>query len=486
MTPTTLHAIFAPAAWLAAALLCLLLEAAGTPVGWRKRGARTHLPWILALAGAVVVAQAVSSWADAGTPAMSATGLVFDRWALLSSSLIAILVPLAHLAATPGLRALDEERGEMSAAFAVFGAAWSLMAVASDVIVLAAALVLGVASTSLLLAPDREGPHGIEAATKLVVGAGVVLVLLALAALFGWTACGDTNLLAIARAVASSPSLAGTAVVLIVVALALLLGVVPLHQTFVDVAQGAAPESSSLVASTTLAAAGAAVLHLVDGLPAAFAGAPLAETWALLAVLTLVGAPIAALDQSRVGRAIGYLAVLPAGTLFAVAAGAAADADVATAAWRAGASTILIGAVAVAAALLGAAAPRFDAAATWETWAGFGRNRPVVAALLLYVLGVLAGVPGTAGFDARLAIARVLVDAHLDLLAIIVVASAAVGAAPVVRFALFAFAKEPPPRVARAPDVPAIVVTFALLVGACVAVALLPSTLEQLVAAARR
>src|SRR5207244_2499980 len=118
VSQTVLQAIFAPALWLSAALLCLLLEAAGTPVGARKRGARTHLPWVIALAGAVIVAYAVVSWATA--PASPATGapVLFDRAGLLSSAVLAILVVAAHTAAVPALRITDEERGEMSAAFA--------------------------------------------------------------------------------------------------------------------------------------------------------------------------------------------------------------------------------------------------------------------------------------------------------------------------------------------------------------------------------
>src|SRR5687768_10906835 len=118
MTPTTIAALVPATTWLAAALLCLLLEAAGTPVGFRKRGDRPHLPWIIALAGIVIVARVLASWGEAGVTATSASGLAFDRTGLLGCGLIAIVIVAAHFAAVPGLRALGEERGEMSAAFA--------------------------------------------------------------------------------------------------------------------------------------------------------------------------------------------------------------------------------------------------------------------------------------------------------------------------------------------------------------------------------
>jgi NADH-quinone oxidoreductase subunit N len=482
---------------MAAALLCLLLEAAGTPIGFRKRGARTHLPWIIAVAGAFVVARALVSWGTAGVVAASTSAVVFDRPGLFACALIAIVVVAAHFAAVPELRALDEERGEMSAAMALLGAALSLVAVADDLIVVAVGLCLAATSLALLAAPDRDGPHGIEAATKGVVGAGLVLVLLSLAVVFSMAAGAHTaaspslipgtSFASLGRALSSEPALATAALALIVVAIGLVLGAVPLHQVYVDVAHGSSSSAGSALAAGALIAGTSVVGALVDGLTAAGALSQLALAWSALAALTLAGAPIAALDQSRVGRVAAYLVAVPGGVVLAAAAAAVADPSVGLAASRAGLAAMTSGALGIAAVLLGIAVPRLPPSSTWEDWTGFGRRRPVIAALLLYALGTVAGVPGTVGFQARLDTARAAFAAHLDALGLVVVASAALGAAPLVRLALFLYAKDPPPGRERQADPWGLLLvgSFAILVVVSAALALFPSVLEGIVRAAR-
>lgn len=502
MTPTTIAALVPVAAWLAAALLCLLLEAAGTPVGFRKRGPRTHLPWIIALAGAIVVVRALASWGVAAASASSVSGLSFDRAGLLACALIAVVIVAAHFAAVPALRVLGEERGEMSAAFAVLGAALSLIAVANDILVVTAGLVLAAVTLALLAAPDRDGPHGIEAAMKGVVGAGLVLVLLSLAIVYV-TAGGagsspstvaqpslwqDTSFAALGRALVSSPALSSVALVLIVTALGLLIGAVPLHHVYVDVAHGSSSSSAGALAAGSLIAGACVIGRLVDGISTAGAQPDLSLTWSVLAVLTLAGAPIAALDQSRISRVAAYLVAVPGGVVLAAAAAAVADPSAALKAQQAGLSAMAAGALGVASVLLGIAVPRLPPSSTWEDWAGFGRRRPVLTAMLIYALGTVAGVPGTLGFDARLDTSRAAFAAGLDVLGLVVVASAALGAAPLVRLAVFLFAKDPPARREPPPDPwgMMLVSAFAVLVVVLAALALWPAALEDIVRAARR
>ena len=375
----------------------------------------------------------------------------------------------------------------MSAAFAVVGAGFSWMAIASDLVALGAGITLVVAAIALVAAPDRDGPHGIEAATKGIVGTGLVLVLLSLAIVFTWAAAGDTHMSALGRALVAQPQLAVVAVALVVVVLALILGAVPLHQTFVDVTHGASAASSSLLAGGALIAGGAATLRVVDGLALAGADSQLTTALSVLAGITLIGAPIASLNQTRIGRVVAYLVVVPGGLVFASAAAGVANPTHVVEAWRAGTSAALAGALGAAAALLGVVLPRLDASSTWEDWAGFGRKRPVMSALLVYALGTVAGVPGTLGFDARLDVAKACIDVHLDVMGLIVVGSAAAGAAPLVRLALFLFAKEPPQRqrIERPePSGQLLVIAFGILVVGSAVLAIAPWMLGNLVAAA--
>lgn len=492
MTPTTLAALTPAGLWLVAAAVCLALEAAGTPVGWRKRSTRTHLPWVIGLAALAVVAHAVASWADAASAASSAQGLVIDRIGLLAGGVLALLVAAVHTAAAPALAAIDEERGEMSAGYAIVGAALSVACVTVDVVVLAAALGVAAAAQALLCAPDREGPHGIEAATKGLVGAGLVLVVLAVALVALWSGAGDTTYAALGRALALGTPVAGLGAACLVVVIALVLGAVPFQQSFVDVAHGASSSSAGLLSGGMLVVGATAAVRLLDGVVEAGPSDLLAHTLALLALLTLVGAPVASLDQTRIGRVVAYLAVLPGGlVLAALAAGAWSKGGVADpGAVRAALLAVLSGGLGCAAALLGVAIPRLDPSSTWEDWSGFGRTRPVMAAFLVYALGTLAGVPGTVGFSARTEAARALFAQQQDLLGLVVVASAALGAAPIVRLALFLFAKEVPStrkgseRESGRGDL--LVGTFAILVVACGLLEAWPGLLDELVAQARR
>lgn len=478
MSPTS-EPLLPAATWLVAAALCLLLEAAGTPVGARKRGARPHLPWVIGLAGVAVVVENALRWSAMATDTRVAGGLVLDRTGLVVTALIGVLVAVCHAAAAPALREMDEERGEMSACWAVFGAAMSLLCVAADLLAVGAALVLAVASMSLLAAPDRDGAHGIEAAAKVVVGLGVVGAFLAIAVVLSWTSTDGSTFAGLQQGLEASAPGALQAVGVVLVALTLLLGAVPLHQATVDLAHGASPSAAAAFSGAVILAVGTVLARLADrteghvGLSSACAG---------VALLTLIGAPVAALDQARVARAAAYLTVLPGALLFAAAASDFAQPSVDAS--GAMLQALVTGAWAATAAILGVAVPAMDPSSTWEDWAGFGRKRPVVAALLVYALGSLAGVPGTMGFTARLDVAQVAFAAGLDALGLAVVSSAAVGAAPIVRLALFLFAKEPPPRPARPAsfEVPLQLLVFVGFVAVMVALVLWPSLLDALVA----
>ncbi|MBI1946820.1 MAG: hypothetical protein HYS27_14080 [Deltaproteobacteria bacterium] len=491
MTPTTMTALAPAGIWLVAAIACLALEAAGTPVGWRKRSTRTHLPWVIGLAAAAVIAHALLAWPSAATAAASAQGLVIDRIGLLGGAVIALLVGAVHLAATPALAAIDEERGEMSAGYAMVGAALSVACITVDLLVLAAALTIAAAAQSLLCAPDREGPHGIEAATKGIVGAGVVLVLLAVGATFLWVGAGETGFAALGRSLAIGAPSAGLATATVIVVLALVIGAVPFQQSYVDVAHGASTSSAGLLSGGMLVVGATEAVRLLDGVVAAGPHTLLARTLAAVAVLTLVGAPVASLDQTRIGRVVAYLAVLPGGVvLAALGAGALGEGGAPDAgAVRAALMAVLSGGLGCAAALLGVAIPRLNPSSTWEDWSGFGRTRPVMAAFLVYALGTLAGAPGTVGFTARLEAARALFSARMDWLGLVVVASAALGAAPIVRLALFLFAKDVPSTRRDAREAPLgglLVGTFAVLVVACGVLEAWPGLLDSLVQQARR
>ncbi|MFZ9890131.1 MAG: hypothetical protein ACO3JL_21745, partial [Myxococcota bacterium] len=85
------------------ALLCLLFEATGTPVGARKQGERLHITLLTLSACAAVLVQVVTTWSLADAPWLSFGGaLVVDRVTLGAQAGVGVLVGLAAFAATSG------------------------------------------------------------------------------------------------------------------------------------------------------------------------------------------------------------------------------------------------------------------------------------------------------------------------------------------------------------------------------------------------
>lgn len=438
------------------ALFCLLLEAVGAPPGSRKRLERVHLAWLVGgtCLGAGFAAR--GAWQQGALDATSLVGVL---------TLLA-LVAVTHVAAGRFLRSIDEERGELSAAYLLFGAGMCAVASSTHSLVVCAGLVLAGVAGAFLSAPDRDGPHGIEAAARLVVSVGVLLTLGVLAATFAALASGSVDLTALAGA--TSPA-ARTGEALVLVLVAVLAGSAPLHQRFIDITHGAASSATGLLAAGGLVGGGALAVRLVDVAPAT----RLQEALSLLALVSLVGLPLAALAQVRVGRLVGYLAAAQVGAPLA----ALASSDAGHGQGEAMAA-IVVGAGAAGAALLGVTLATRHPAATWEDWSGFGRNRPVVAALFLYALANCAGIPGTAGFLTRLSAARIAFSHGDDLLGLACVGGIAFAAAPVVRLALFLFAKTATS--SRQSDAGTLALGFVSLVAASAGLAAVPGLLDVL------
>jgi len=87
---------------------------------------------------------------------------------------------------------------------------------------------------------------------------------------------------------------------------------------------------------------------------------------------------------------------------------------------------------------------------TWETWSGLGRNHPAYALALLWLLGSLAGLPGTAGFSIRLATTEAAFSDGALVLGLVSALAPALAMVPLLRLAIFLFAK-PPDRRTLAP-----------------------------------
>lgn len=438
MTREALLLLSPPGLFLLGAVLCLLFEAAGTPVGARKRGPRTHIALLaLGTCGAVLL-QVVGTLGDALTPAAAFGGaLVLDLIGQLAIAAVALLVALAIGAGVPGLRELDAEHGDEYALLLMVGAGASVLVVAGELLVVAGALSLVLAAFTALCALDREAAQGAEAAVKLVKLGGIVLALISFAAALRYGATGDTALCLRGDAAPDGLAWLGAALVLIVVLGQL--AAAPLHLTRVDVVQGAPPFIGGLAAAVGLLSGGVLLLRAIGGCSGAL---PEIATPILTAValLTLIVPPIAALDQVRVPRVAAHLVGAQAGPVL-VAVLAYVEGGAAGPIVLALGAGILAGSAAVFA--LAFLERGGEEGSTWERWSGAGRENPLFCLALLWLWASLAGVPGTAGFAARVVVAQEAFGVGADLLGLVVVVAPAAAAAPVLRLAIFLFAKVP-------------------------------------------
>jgi NADH-quinone oxidoreductase subunit N len=444
VTPVELLSVAPVGLFLLGAILALFFEAAGTPIAARKRGARTHVALLaLATCGAVLVQVAVS-WSEAATPVASLGGaFAFDRLSLVGTGLVAIVLAAMVGASVPSLRENEAEYGDVYALLLLCGAALSAASAARDWLALAAATTLAVVAFAPLFALDRRAARGAEASVKLVKWSGFLFALLAFGAALRFGATGDT--LICAAGGEERPALALAASSLLLIFVLGWLAVVPLHMVRVDTVHGAPPFAGGLLA------AGGMIVGVVwlerwlgcgDGLARLDD-----DLWGLLqvtALLSLVVPGVAALDQSRVGRVVAYLVAGQSGILLValLAADVPGGRDLGAAL-----HALVSAAVASSAAVV---ALRFlersgDEGGSWEDWSGAGRAHPLFATSLLWLWASLAGVPGTAGFAARLVVGQSAFAAGLDALGVAVVVAPVLAAAPVLRLALFLFAREPNP-----------------------------------------
>ncbi len=436
------------------ALLCFLLEAAGTPVGARKRGARTHLAVIALLAVGAAAVQVGVSWRDlisrretgeAQTRILDV--LVLDELALFGALAALFVVAMAILSAAPALRGTQSERGDVYGLILLHASGQLLMAGAANIVTVAGAWVfIAICQSALVVVGQRDAARA-EAAAKLVMSAGLQLALLALGGAVAYGVTGTTSLEALAQVAGQGnpPALVGLA--LVVVVTFAMLPVVPLHYARLDVIHGAPPFAGALWLSGGLVAGSILAVRVLGALPGGGAALPseLRWVWLGVAAASVVAPAMAALDQQRVSRMGSYLAVAQGGVVCVALA--------TTTSGGSGGVIALLFVVASSAfaslgALLGLAALDETQAATWEDWSGVGRVNPAFGLTLIWVLASLAGVPGTVGFAARLWAAEAAFDAGLDALGAVVMIAPVLAIAPVLRFALFLFAK---PRRGRGP-----------------------------------
>src|SRR5690606_20405839 len=170
------------------------------------------------------------------------------------------------------------------------------------------------------------------------------------------------------------------------------------------------------------------------------AAAPIDDLLRVAALLSLVIPPLAALDQSRVNRVVAHLVCAQAGPILVALLAQRDGAD--TGPLLLAGSGLLVGGMGaiVAQAFL---EPPGQEGPTWERWSGAGRRYPLFGLSLVWLWSSLAGIPGTVGFAGRVLVGQSAFAAGEDVLGIAVIVAPVLSAAPVLRLAIFLFAKAP-------------------------------------------
>jgi NADH-quinone oxidoreductase subunit N len=434
VTPFDLR-VLAPALVVAISGVAVLLAQAFTPRGGRAPSVGLSLTGLAAALAATVLAAGGS----AATPA-AAGSLALDDFAvflhvlILGVGIVAVLLSPAYLRATGG------ERGEYYALmlFSIVG----MLGLVSCLEMISLFVALEIMSVALygLAGMRRDRPESQESALKyFVTGAfSSAFFLYGVALLYGVS--GSTSLAHIASAV-SAPGVGPLATLgagMLLVGFAFKVSSVPFHMWTPDVYEGAPTTVTAFMAAGVKAAAFGALLRVFWG-----ALGDIATQWqpavAVLALVTILVGNLAALAQTSIKRMLAYSAVAHAGYLLTALVGARDTAAAAILFYLVGYAAVNLGGFGALAAL----ARDGREPVALDDVAGFGKRRPLLAAVLTVFMVSLTGIPLTAGFVGKFYLFGAAVGAGHVFLAVVAALMSVVSAYYYLRVVVAMYMREP-------------------------------------------
>jgi len=242
-----------------------------------------------------------------------------------------------------------------------------------------------------------------EAALKYLVlgGTATALFLMGVALLYG--GAGSLSIAAFATALHSSDVMARAAVVLVIAAFFVKAAIVPFHAWAPDAYEGASVPVTAYMATVIKAGVLLAVVRLVGTEPLSPA---MAQTLAILPLVSIVWGNLAAMRQTSFRRMIAYSSIAHAGYLFYAFLGAGAT--------RYQGVVFYLVAYGLANLLAFAALPRGGddrTADRLDSFKGLFRRRPYAALMIGISMLSLAGIPPFPGFIAKFLIFRNVIAA---------------------------------------------------------------------------
>ena len=340
-----------------------------------------------------------------------------------------VIVCLAALVSIPlGWMYLEDRRihrAEYYPLLLIAATGMNLLAASADLIMVFVAIeVLSLGLYVLSGFATRDLTSQESAFKYFLLGAfSSAILLYGIALTYGVT--GSTNIAEAGRALtlAGGDPLTLAAMGLLLVGFAFKTALVPFHMWTPDVYQGAPTPVTGFMAAGTKAAAFAAFLRVFVG-----GFGPLEWSWVpviwTLAVITMMGGAILAVVQTDLKRMLGYSAVAHAGYALIGLLSVNASGVGGMLFYLLVYAMMSVGAFGV----LSLIERRQHRAVRISDLRGLWRRNPAPTILLGLFLFSLAGIPGTAGFMAKLAVFRAGLEAGQVTLVIVAVVSSVIAA----------------------------------------------------------
>ena len=338
-----------------------------------------------------------------------------------------LFVGITFLYARDYLRANDIHKGEFYLLGLIGLLGMLIMMSANSLLTMYLGLETLALSLYALVAIDRNNVTSAESAMKYFILGAIAsgALLYGISWVYGVT--GSLQFHEIAAAVSSDPSLNALplwfGLAFMIVGIAFKFGAVPFHMWLPDVYQGARTPVTLYIATAPKLAALALILRiLVDGL------GDLHQTWSamvmVVAVLSLLVGNVVAIAQTNIKRMLGYSTIAHVGfILLAIHTG--------TGTGYAAALFYTLTYIVAAAAAFGIVillSRRGYEAENLADFKGLNARSPWFAAMMMFVLFSMAGVPPFVGFFGKLNVISAVVDAGHVELAILMVLASVVGA----------------------------------------------------------
>lgn len=404
---------------------------------------------VLATIAAIVLAVLV--WNDGTQREAIARSLVIDRASLAAIVISAGSALVGLLLAARAHGTEDAGHGETASLILASAFGMGILAGANDLVTIFLGLELLSIPLYVLCASHVDRTASLEAGLKyLILGSvGSATALMGLALIYGAT--GSMYLPEIAKLAGDSElqGLIYPGVALLLAGFGFKLSLAPLHQWTPDVYEGA---PTAITAFMSVATKTAALVVTARLLLVALGAPEIVDLWQpvllTLAAASIIIGNVGALGQPGMKRLMGYSSIAQAGYLVAALAVGAVGALLAYLAAYA-VSTLTVFAVIAA-----RESERPDLGDDVSALDGLAKERPLLAWLGTLGLFGLAGMPLTAGFFGKIAVAGALVNADKSWLAVLVLVGSIISlgyyAPPVIRMWRTVGGGVPAP---KAPDV---------------------------------